>query len=105
MNIAIMARTRNHVESIYIHYDARRAVYISPRQTLTNRSPAPRCSIVASMKRLAAAFFLLCGSLVFADTYPRQLAIDVQHYVFRVVLNDENSEIAGETTVRVRFVN
>src|SRR6185436_17425033 len=45
------------------------------------------------------------SSLVFADSYPRQPAIDVQHYVFRVVLNDESSEIAGETTVRVRFVN
>ena len=45
-----------------------------------------------------------CASLVFADTYPRQPGVDVQHYVFRVTLSDENDEIAGETTVAVRFV-
>src|SRR5688572_2055377 len=84
--MTMMATVRNQGESIYVYYDA------------------ARCSIVASMKRLAPACFLLCTSLVLADTYPRQPAIDVQHYVFRIVLNDENSEIAGESTVRVRFV-
>ena len=46
----------------------------------------------------------LCASLVFADTYPRQFSVDVQHYVFRLTLSDENDEIAGETTVDLRFV-
>lgn len=39
-----------------------------------------------------------------ADDYPRQPAIDVQHYVLRVALNDDNDEIAGHATVSVRFV-
>jgi aminopeptidase N len=39
-----------------------------------------------------------------ADNYPRQPGIDVQHYVLRVALNDDNDEIAGHTTVTVRFV-
>jgi len=55
------------------------------------------------MRKLAACVALLV-SLAFADTYPRQRGIDVQHYVFRVTLNDENDEIAGETIVTVRFL-
>jgi len=39
-----------------------------------------------------------------ADDYPRQPGIDIQHYVLRVALNDENDEIAGHATVTVRFV-
>jgi aminopeptidase N len=48
---------------------------------------------------------LFCAPLAVADNYPRQPAIDIQHYVFRVTLSDENDEIAGETTVSVRFVS
>jgi aminopeptidase N len=55
------------------------------------------------MKKLAAGL-ALCLSLAFADTYRRQPGVDVQHYVFRVVLSDDSDEIAGETTVTVRFV-
>src|SRR5690349_20312986 len=44
-----------------------------------------------------------CLSLLHADNYPRQPGIDVEHYIFRVTLNDENDEIAGETTVEMRF--
>src|SRR3954468_3759616 len=40
-----------------------------------------------------------------ADTYPRQPGIDVQHYIFSVTLSDDTDEIAGETTVSVRFVH
>src|ERR1700735_5440576 len=47
---------------------------------------------------------LLCAPLAVADNYPRQPAIDIQHYIFRVALSDANDEIAGETTVSVRFV-
>jgi aminopeptidase N len=39
-----------------------------------------------------------------ADTYPRQPAIDVQHYIFRVTLADDTDQISGDTTVVVRFV-
>jgi aminopeptidase N len=55
------------------------------------------------MKRLRVLLGL-CASLAFADTYPRQFGVDVQHYVFRVTLGDENDRIAGETTVDIRFV-
>jgi aminopeptidase N len=47
---------------------------------------------------------LFCASILYGDAYQRQPAIDVQHYVFRVELTDANDEIAGETTVTVRFV-
>ena len=55
------------------------------------------------MRKLAAGL-ALCACLAFADTYQRQPGVDVQHYVFRVNLSDESDEIAGETTVTVRFV-
>jgi aminopeptidase N len=43
-------------------------------------------------------------SSVAADTYPRQSAIDVLHYIFRINLNDESEEITGDATVDIRFV-
>jgi len=55
------------------------------------------------MRKLAAPL-ALCVCLAFADTYERQPGVDVQHYVFRVALSDESDEIAGETTVTVRFL-
>src|ERR1700683_4498672 len=48
---------------------------------------------------------LFCATPAVADNYPRQPSIDIQHYIFRVTLSDESDEIAGETTVSVRFVN
>ena len=50
---------------------------------------------------LLAALF---ATALYADNYQRQPAIDVQHYVFNVTLSDENDEVAGETTVSIRFV-
>ncbi len=47
---------------------------------------------------------LFCAPAAVADNYPRQPSIDIQHYIFRVTLSDDNDEIAGETTVSVRFV-
>ncbi len=46
----------------------------------------------------------VCVCVASADTYPRQPGIDVQHYIFRVSLNDQNDSITGETTIVVRFV-
>jgi aminopeptidase N len=57
-----------------------------------------------AMKSLRFAGLGLCASLVFADTYPRQPGVDAQHYVFRVALSDDNDQVAGETTVDLRFV-
>jgi aminopeptidase N len=57
------------------------------------------------MKPASLILALLFGApLAVADNYPRQPSIDIQHYIFRVTLSDENDEIAGETTVSVRFV-
>src|SRR6516165_10957908 len=38
------------------------------------------------------------------DTYPRQGAIDVLHYVFKLELGDDSDVIVGESTIEVRFV-
>ena len=49
---------------------------------------------------------LLCVSTAHglaADTYPRQPGVDALHYVFRLTISDLNNEIAGESTVTVRF--
>src|SRR4051794_5863994 len=46
----------------------------------------------------------LAPAPAWADNYPRQNGIDIQHYVFRITLSDETDEISGETTVDVRFV-
>ncbi len=49
---------------------------------------------------------LLCVSTAHglaADTYPRQPGVDALHYVFRLTITDLNNEIAGESTVTVRF--
>ena len=46
---------------------------------------------------------LFCVTPAVADNYPRQPSIDIQHYIFRVTLSDENDEITGEATVSVRF--
>src|SRR4051812_21591167 len=50
------------------------------------------------------ALLAVCAGL-WADTYPRQPGIDIQHYVFRVTLSDDSDEIDGQTSVTVRFVN
>jgi aminopeptidase N len=47
---------------------------------------------------------LALAATLFADNYPRQPGIDVDHYVFRVTLADNTDQITGETTVAVRFL-
>jgi len=54
--------------------------------------------------RTILAAFLLWPALVFADTYLRQPGVDAIHYVFRLSLGDATDEIAGQTTVTVKFV-
>jgi aminopeptidase N len=39
-----------------------------------------------------------------ADTYPRQPAIDAQHYTFHLILRDDTNEIAGDATVQLCFL-
>lgn len=50
------------------------------------------------------ALVLLAAVPAAADDYPRQNAIDAQHYVFRVTLRDDSQEITGEATVVLRFL-
>ena len=51
------------------------------------------------MRRLA---LLLAGACLWADNYPRQAAIDVEHYAFRLELSDLTDEIQGEARVDIR---
>jgi aminopeptidase N len=50
-----------------------------------------------------AALLVLSTATLHADTYPRQPGVDVLHYVFRLGLTDQSSEITGETTMTVKF--
>lgn len=56
------------------------------------------------MKRLRWVLAVLAMS-AFADNYPRQTGVDVQHYVFGIVLSDSTDEITGEAIVEMRFVS
>jgi aminopeptidase N len=38
------------------------------------------------------------------DTYPRQQKLHIDHYTFRVTLNDSSSEIVAQTTVDLHFL-
>jgi aminopeptidase N len=60
--------------------------------------------IILPVRLRLTALFLLTPIVLAADTYPRQPGIDVVHYVFRLTLSDASSEIAGETTVTVKFL-
>jgi aminopeptidase N len=53
---------------------------------------------------LRSGVFLWCASLALADNYPRQPAIRVQHYIFRIALSDANDEVAGETMIALDFL-
>jgi aminopeptidase N len=43
------------------------------------------------------------ATCVFADSYPRQFALDIQNYVFKLELRDDSNEISGETQIDVLF--
>jgi aminopeptidase N len=54
---------------------------------------------------LLAGFLALASAGVLADTYPRQAAVDAQHYAFTLtLLTGESNEISGEAVVRLRVV-
>ena len=38
-----------------------------------------------------------------ADNYPINRALDIQHYAFQLTLSDQSDEIVGETTIQVLF--
>lgn len=47
---------------------------------------------------------MLFTSISFADTYPKNLKIDVLNYTFRIILSDDTDEIKCEATVDVRYI-
>ncbi|MFH5834102.1 hypothetical protein [Halalkalibaculum sp. DA384] len=51
---------------------------------------------------LFSVFFYAAGNL-FADDYPKNHDIDIQHYAFALTLSDQSDEIKGEATVTVSF--
>ena len=44
------------------------------------------------------------GQHTYSDSYPKNLGIDVQNYVFGIALSDDSDSIEGQTTVDVRFL-
>jgi aminopeptidase N len=55
------------------------------------------------MKIRIIFLFLLFTAVIFADHYPRHKNIDVQHYVFRITINDTTNVIKAETSVEIKF--
>lgn len=51
------------------------------------------------MKAKITLLYYLLTTLAFADNYPRNEAIDIKHYSFRLELNDTTNTIAGEAIV------
>src|SRR3954463_8101838 len=50
-----------------------------------------------------AALVAAGASSVRADTYPRQVGVSPQHYMFALTLSDATDEIDGKSTVAIRF--
>jgi aminopeptidase N len=58
------------------------------------------------MRRLfstATGLFLSIVPLSAMDTYPRQVGVNPQHYVFALTLSDSTDQIVGESTVTMAF--
>lgn len=47
--------------------------------------------------------WMITKTVLATDPYPRNEAIDVRHYLFRLELNDSTDRIAGEATITIRF--
>jgi aminopeptidase N len=53
------------------------------------------------MKARMGLFFIFLIKLALADNYPRNEAIDIRHYTFKLELNDTTNIIAGEASIQV----
>lgn len=52
------------------------------------------------LKHLILSLMLsICSPHSYADTYPRNYALDIQHYVFELKLSDQSDEIFGKATI------
>ena len=52
---------------------------------------------------LILLFVCFFSNKSFADTYPRNYAIDVLHYRFEISVTDNNNEIVGKASIRIQF--
>ena len=46
---------------------------------------------------------LFFSAITYADNYPKNSDIDIQHYEFKLWLSDKHDSIRGEATLFVRF--
>jgi len=53
-----------------------------------------------TLTAIASVFLTVCLA---TDPYPKNEAIDVQHYVFRLDLNDSTNHIVGEASITIQF--
>jgi aminopeptidase N len=51
----------------------------------------------------AIMLIVFTQQIAFADTYPKNLKVDVLNYAFRILLSDDTDEIKCEATIDVRF--
>ncbi len=72
----------------------------SPRRDL---AVASALAVIGTMVLGVAASVATPPVLATSDTYPRQPAIDVLHYVFRLTLTDDHDTIDGWASIDVRF--
>ena len=73
----------------------------SPRRDL---AVASALAVIGTMVLGVAASIATPPVLATSDTYPRQPAIDVLHYVFRLTLTDDDHDtIDGWASIDVRF--
>jgi aminopeptidase N len=62
-----------------------------------------RTRAIGAVFAAASGAVALLAQTAAADTYPRQPGVDALHYVFNLAVSDTSDEVAGETTVTLRF--
>ena len=55
------------------------------------------------MDKIIAALLLFTGSMYAKDPYPRDPAVDVQHYKFKIEVNDTSNKISGQAELTIKF--
>ncbi len=68
------------------------------------KSVSPRSAVLTTLLALSVLATTTVGPAANADTYPRQTAIDIEEYVFRLTLLDDTDVISGLATVEVRIL-
>src|SRR5436190_17371578 len=62
-----------------------------------------RCEFIPMKSFLAVILLLVMETVHAFDPYPKNEAIDIRHYLFRLDLNDSTNRIAGQATIDIRF--